>query len=271
MVDPNDCNQDSDRSNHPCSEGPGDPCDSDNPPAYCGNNDKPKPCKVSGKKIQNAYTYHSPSKEISDELSDMIKKHGDDFGITNKARMQHFLGQVGEESSGLTQLSEDLKDYSAHDLLAKFPQYFFKTNDSKVNPDDYVGKPEKIANLVYGNNKDLGNRGAASGDGWKYRARGIMGLTGRSNYKAFTNYYDKHFNSTKDFNQNPGLIASNNKLTVLSGMWFYKYRVLSKVVIDDNTSVYQITEAVNGGKNGLDNRKEYYKEVKQNIPNCNNK
>jgi len=91
-------------------------------------------------------------------------------------------------------------------------------------------------------------------------------LTGQYNYTQFTSYYQNHFNSTLDFVENPGLIASDNKLAVLSGLWFFSVRVADN--INSNTSVSTVTYDVNGGYNGLSDRKSLFNKIKQFITDC---
>jgi len=158
-------------------------------------------------------------------------------------------------------------NYSVQGLLETFPWLFSQTDPSKADPDDYAGNPEKIANFVYANRN--GNGSVNSGDGWKYRGRGIIQLSGKNNYEAYTNFYQDNFNSTKDFVQNPGLISSNSEIAVMSAMWFYKENVLDGLNVDENTTVDEITEIINGpGKNGLNDRKSKFKNVKNKIDNC---
>jgi len=91
-------------------------------------------------------------------------------------------------------------------------------------------------------------------------------LTGQYNYTQFTSYYQNHFNSTLDFVQNPDLLTTDDRLAVLSAMWYFMNRVSGD--IDENTTVDEVTYDVNGGYNGLYQRKQYFNDIKQYINDC---
>ena len=97
-----------------------------------------------------------------------------------------------------------------------------------------------------------------------YRGRGLIQLTGKSNYQAFTNYLNKTFtNNTVDFVQSPQLVATD-QYAVLSAMWFFKKNVIDKIDID-NASVKDVTKIVNGGYNGLKDREIKYEQLKNTL------
>src|SRR5699024_1039453 len=160
-----------------------------------------------------AYTYYDPDPQIVEALVFLVDHYGVRFGFTNIYVWQHFLSQIGVESGGLNVLQENL-NYSAQRLLEVFPSYFSRNDPSKKNPDNYAHKPKKIANLVYANK--IGNGNVASGDGYRFRGRGIIQLTGRANYRAFTNFYDDFFSNTLNFVHNPDLVASNLRVAVMT-------------------------------------------------------
>ncbi|MFN8581646.1 MAG: hypothetical protein U0163_11810 [Gemmatimonadaceae bacterium] len=111
-------------------------------------------------------------------FEDMLPK----YGIANsRQRLAHFFAQILHESGSLRYDMENL-NYSADALLAVFPKYF-KTREQAVA---YARQPQKIANRVYANR--MGNGNEASGDGWKYRGRGLIQLTGKDNYEAFAQW-----------------------------------------------------------------------------------
>ena len=111
------------------------------------------------------------------EFVKCFNTYSNQFQITTKMRLAHFLGQIALESGELNNVVENL-NYSAEGLLKTFPKYF---NISHVS--DYARKPEKIANRVYANR--MGNGSEQSGDGWRFRGRGLIQLTGRQNYAAY--------------------------------------------------------------------------------------
>jgi len=223
------------------------------------------PCETSAEEIGDVA--YQASSEIKDKLSLLISIYGGKFGITNKYVLQHFLAQTAYESEGLSNLNEDLGSYTVQNLLTTFGKYFSQTDKTKEDPDDYVGNAEKIANLVYANRNGNGN--IASGDGYKYRGRGIGQLTGKNKYSGFTSFYKSAFNSNWDFVSDPDLIASNSDLAVLSAMWYFKVNVLDKITVDGSTSVEDVTRIINGGQTGIKDRKIYYQRAVENITDCN--
>lgn len=159
------------------------------------------------------------------------------FSINTTLRLSHFLAQCAEESENFKVLSENL-DYSVQALLSVFHKYF---NSGNVN--EYARNPVKIANLVYANR--MGNGPEASGDGYKFRGRGYIEITGKDNYKAFGETIGV------DLVSNPDLVAT--KYPLLSAAWFFSSHGLN-VIADrgaNNQIVTIITEHVNGGNNGL--------------------
>jgi len=231
---------------------------------------KPKPCDTSVDELANASWLHKdkPSyQERSERIDSLLNYYTGRFGIANKYKLQHFLAQAAEESDGLSDMTGDLY-YSKENLLEHYSYAFSDTDPNKLDPDDYAGHPQKMAEFLMGPNSIqgpiLGND--HDGDGWKYRGRGILQLTGRYNYTQFTSYYQNEFNCTLDFVQNPDLLATDDKLAVLSGMWYFMNRVSGD--IDENTTVDEVTYDVNGGYNGLDQRKQYFNDIKQYINDC---
>lgn len=169
--------------------------------------------------------------------------------INTKDRLAMFVSQCSHESSYFRVLSENL-NYSAQGLRATFGKYF--TTDKIAN--EYARKPEQIANRVYSNR--MGNGDEKSGDGWKYRGRGIIQLTGKTNYnKASLALYENDA-----LLQRPDLIASNYVVAVEVACWFWNDRNLNKPA--DLQDVTGATKIINGGTNGLDDRLKKFKEVR---------
>lgn len=127
------------------------------------------------------------------------------YSITNNLHLAHFLAQIAHESGEFKFVRENL-NYSDSSLLRVFPKYFNTSNVSR-----YARKPEAIANRVYANR--MGNGDEASGDGWKYRGRGYLQLTGKNNYKAFSDFIKE------DCVENPELVAE--KYPMDSAIWFF--------------------------------------------------
>jgi putative chitinase len=169
------------------------------------------------------------------------------FQINTPLRLAHFLAQCGHESGGFRLTKENL-NYSAKGLQGIFKKYF----PTEVKAKEYERKPEKIANLVYGNR--MGNGAESTGDGAKYCGRGYIQLTGKDNYTAF----GKAIN--EDLAANPQLVAE--KYALLSAAWFFNKNKLH-IMADEGASdlvVTKITKRVNGGTIGLPDRIKHFKE-----------
>jgi putative chitinase len=169
------------------------------------------------------------------------------FGITNKLRMAHFLAQCAHESANFTALKENL-NYSADGLRKIFPKYF-PTIDFATK---YARQPEKIANRVYASR--MGNGDEASGEGFKFRGRGFIQLTGKSNYQAFSTFIGE------DCVANPDLVAT--KYPLASAAFFFDKNKLWDICDkgDHPDHVLAVTKRVNGGTHGYDDRLAKFKK-----------
>jgi putative chitinase len=163
------------------------------------------------------------------------------FKLTNN-QAAHFFGQCAHESGNFKVFSENL-NYSADGLSKIFTKYF--PTVAAATP--YARKPEKIANKVYANR--MGNGPEASGDGWKFRGRGPIQLTGKDNYTAFAAAVGR-----PDVLTNPDLVVG--ELAFESALWFFRKNNLLAVADKGVTDaiITQITKRVNGGTHGLDDR-----------------
>ena len=172
------------------------------------------------------------------------------FGITTPLRLAHFLAQCGHESGGFKAVRENL-NYSAKGLMGIFKKYF---PNAKLAL-QYERKPEKIASLVYANR--MGNGPESSGDGYNYRGRGYIQLTGKDNYKKFD------ATVPEDITANPDLVAT--KYPLASAAFFFNSNKLWAICDRgaDVATVTAVTKRVNGGTIGLADRirhfNEYYK------------
>ena len=169
------------------------------------------------------------------------------FNITTPLRLAHFLAQCGHESGGFKAVSENL-NYSASGLRKIFPKYF--PTDALAAQDET--NHEKIANRVYSSRMSNGDE--ASGEGWKFRGRGYIQLTGKSNYTAF----DKTVGD--DILANPDLVA--NKYPLASAAFFFNSNNLWTICDKgaDVATVTAVTKRVNGGTIGLDDRIKHFNE-----------
>ena len=169
-----------------------------------------------------------------------LKKAAEYFSLS-PVRAAHFFGQTGHETGGFKLFEENL-NYSVEGLHSTFGKYF-----PGSLADAYGRRPERIANRVYANR--MGNGDEKSGDGWKYRGRGAVHLTGRDNYKSFSNYI-----SEPAIMSSPDLVSG--KYCFDSAKFFFDkikiWSVCDKGVTDD--VIESVTKLVNGGLNGLDHR-----------------
>jgi putative chitinase len=184
---------------------------------------------------------------VPDAVLAQIPEVMEKFQINTPLRLCHFLAQCGHESNNFKASQENL-NYSAKGLLGIFKKYF----PTEAKALEYERKPEKIANLVYGGR--MGNGPEASGDGFRYRGRGFIQLTGKDNYSAFNK------SVAEDVVANPDLIAT--KYPLLSAAWYWNSRNLNASADkgDTETVVTEITKKVNGGTIGLADRLKHFKE-----------
>ena len=159
-------------------------------------------------------------------------------------RAAHFFAQTAHESGNFKAFAENL-NYGASGLTTTFKKYFTTTEKALL----YERKPEKIANLVYGNR--MGNGDEASGDGFKFRGRGALQLTGKDNYKVFSEYLKK-----PEIMTNPDLVATEYAFE--SAIFFFDrnklWDICDKGVNKD--TILALTKRINGGTHGLADREE---------------
>lgn len=185
---------------------------------------------------------------VSDALRDKwfprIAASMSSFGINTPLRQAHFLAQVGHESAGFTKVEEGL-NYSENALLAMFGK--------RINPaqakaygrnNDHPANQRMIANIIYANRN--GNGGVGSGDGYRYRGRGLIQITGKANYAALSGQL------SADVATNPDLLTENLQAAMSAAAW-WKNHGLNELA--DQDDVTRITRVINGGTNGLDDRK----------------
>jgi putative chitinase len=169
------------------------------------------------------------------------------FGISNPTRLAHFLSQVAHESGNFKFVNENL-NYSSKGLMAIFKKYF----PTEALAITYQRKADKIANKVYASR--MGNGDEASGEGFKFRGRGYIQLTGKDNYKAFSDFIGE------DCVANPDLVATKYPLTS-AAFFFHKNKLWD--ICDKGHShdiVTAVTKRVNGGIIGLDDRIKHFEE-----------
>ncbi len=204
--------------------------------------ESPKKIVESGTLNLTALKGHIPDSVIA-QIPDTAKK----FGITTNLRLAHFLAQCGHESGGFKAVSENL-NYGAKGLRGIFGKYF----PTDTLAAQYERKPEKIANKVYANR--MGNGNEASGEGFKFRGRGYIQLTGKENYVKFGKFIGE------DIASNPDLVAT--KYPLASAAFFFNSNNLWAICDKgaDTATVTAVTKRVNGGTIGLEDRIKHFKE-----------
>ena len=161
----------------------------------------------------------------------------------NKNRAAHFFAQTAHESGNFKAFSENL-NYGAKGLRGIFRKYF--PTDALARA--YERKPAKIANRVYGNR--MGNGPESSGEGFAFRGRGALQLTGKFNYSEFAKYVNR-----PDVMTNPDLVAT--ELAFESALWFFDKNKLWSICDQgiNDAAILALTKRINGGTHGLDDRK----------------
>lgn len=180
-----------------------------------------------------------------DALVEVLPK----FRIYTRERVCAFLAQCSHESNNFSSIQENL-NYSKDALLKIFKKYF----PDEATAEAYARKPEKIANRVYGGR--MGNGPESSGDGWKFRGRGLIQLTGKNNY---TNCSIDVFGDNRLLD-NPDLLSSKEG-AIQSACWYWKINNLNENA--DSEDMVLLTKKINGGTHGLDDRISRYEKAKK--------
>src|SRR6056300_360696 len=169
-----------------------------------------------------------------------------EYEINTPQRIAAFIAQCGHESGGWRVFSENL-NYSAKALNAVFGKYFVRAGR---DAEEYHRQPEKIANVVYANR--MGNGDTDSGDGWKFRGRGYIQLTGRDNYTRFAKSIDKGLKDAVEY-------VETVEGALESACWFWDTNKLNKYA--DEADVKKATKRINGGYNGLEDREHKFAKL----------
>lgn len=192
-------------------------------------------------------SYTMPSNDALNEFVASFNQWNEVFKINTSLRIAAYLSQVLYESAFLSAKTENL-NYSADGLLKTFPKYF----KNRAEAEAYARQPEKIANKVYANR--YGNGNEASGDGWRYRGRGLIQLTFRSNYEEFS----KYDLCTEPVLKNPDKVATY-PLDQVAAMWYWEKKKINEPA--DRGDTTEVTKRVNGGTNGLAQRNVIYRRL----------
>ena len=171
------------------------------------------------------------------------------YELDSPKRIAAFLAQCGHESGGWTVFEENL-NYSAKGLMGIFKKYF----PDEATATSYQRQPEKIANKVYANR--MGNGPESSGDGWKYRGRGPIQLTGKDNYRAFAK---EMFDDWENLFNNPDWVNADRDFALMSAIWFWNKNKLNREA--DAGDIKTMTRKINGGYIGLEDRIHHYEDA----------
>jgi putative chitinase len=182
----------------------------------------------------------------ADAAAPALAEACDLFEISTGLRLAGFLAQCSHESCGFRVTTENL-NYGAQALLATFPRYFDAGSAAA-----YAHQQERIANRVYGGR--MGNGPEPSGDGWKFRGRGFIQLTGRNNYVAL----DAALGASGSLIAEPDQVALP-KYAALSAAWFWKTHGLNEIA--DARDLSKMTKIINGGLIGIQERQKLYTQA----------
>ena len=181
-----------------------------------------------------------------DHWCDALNKLLPDYGIDTPQRVAAFIAQAAHESGNFTALHENL-NYRWESLRKVFPKYF--PTDELAQ--QYAHNQEAIANRVYANR--MGNGDEASGDGYRYCGRGLIQLTGKSNYQSFADSIETDITAVPDYLQ-------TFEGAVQSACWFWENNNLNQYA--DSDDILTMTKRINGGTIGLEDRKKHYEHAK---------
>ena len=213
--------------------------------------------------------------EYYDSIVEAMTKYAEAYAIDTALRVAHFLSQIGHESG--FRIVEEAGSYSAKRMREIFGcrggsgNYDAAKDDCKLGrlrdklwteEGKYAGNPKNLLGFVYASR--LGNGDEASGDGFKYRGRGMIQLTGKTNYSKFTTSHNaKSPEDQRDFVENPDLLVTNTTYGIESAYFFWDARRLNTIA--DSDDVVEVTKAVNGGTIGLPDREKRLNRIKKEL------
>lgn len=200
---------------------------------------------LSGEIISNIFPNNKKPNEIANSLNLLLPK----YEINTPLRVAAFIAQCGHESGEFTRFIENL-NYSAEALCNTWPKRFPNIQSTA----GYARNPEKIANFVYAGR--LGNSGELSGDGWKYRGRGAIQITGKYNYTQLSKFLNKTLNDTVSY-------CETLDGAIESACYFWETKELNSLA--DIPDMKTITKKINGGTIGLESRIRYFEKALQEI------
>lgn len=173
------------------------------------------------------------------------------YGITSVNEVSAFIAQVGHESANFGRFTENL-NYTAAGLRRVFRKYF----PTQVLADRYARQPQAIANRVYANR--MGNGNERSGDGWRYRGKGLIQVTGHDNHAAFAKFMEMTVNDAVAY-----MLTAEG--AVMSAIWFWKMRDCGQYCnkADGSVDMLNLSKRINGGVFGLQDRVDHFVKVRK--------
>lgn len=190
-----------------------------------------------------------------DDFIKYLKQYSDKQNVSwTPVELNQFLAQIFHETQNFTRLSEDLYYSTPKRIYNVFTSTFRKNPKATVN---YVNNPIELANLVYANK--YGNGDVKSGEGWKYRGRGLLHITGKDNYQKIGRAIGV------DLVNNPDLLITDANVSIKAAMWYWK-NVTAKKLADrgaDFTNVRAVTKTINPALAGIKNRAQHFKNLQQ--------
>ena len=185
-----------------------------------------------------------PRNKDTQEWCELLNEMMPMYEINTEERIAGFIAQCSHESAQFTVLEENL-NYSA-DALGKIFGKYFKDRDAE----DYHRQPEKIANVIYANR--MGNGDTESGEGYKFRGRGVIQLTGKDNYSRFASACGKDLDEVIEY-------LSTKRGALHSALWYWDSRKLNEVA--DRKDIKEMTKKINGGYIGLEDREHHFEKA----------
>lgn len=190
-----------------------------------------------------------PNADDIDDWVEVLNNHLPDYNINTPERVAAFISQCGVETAGWTKFEENM-NYSADRMMVVWPKIFNRELANQCNR-----KPQLVANFAYANR--MGNGSPESGDGWKYRGRGLIHLTGKKNYTSFAT--DTFGERAQEIIDNPDLVVDDKNVSLATALWFWDINNINSIA--DQQDIKRITRIVNGGLNGFSERVTLYGKV----------
>ncbi|MBD9631646.1 glycoside hydrolase family 19 protein, partial [Pseudomonas sp. PDM19] len=219
------------------------------------------------KKVFEGLRNTSSKDDLLQGMADELSQNAERYKLDTPLRLSHFFAQVRQEVGATLEVEENSFIFSAHYLKQNFK--YFIDHPAEANNYGYVtvkaslspSKKIELANRMYCNK--IGNGDVSSGDGWKYRGRGLKHLTGKSNYRSFTVFHKEFWGEDVDFSGNPDIVHLNSKYVLRSGVYFWVRNELYKIADRGSTSedINDITKVVNKATTSYKERRDNFSRI----------